>query len=82
MAGSGGLVGLEILTQYVGNRSPIEIELSDQNGKTFGKYQEKISGNRFWAQIKVPADAKQALYATVKLPKHGLQMKSNQIKVG
>ena len=79
MAGSGGRVGLEIFTHYVGNGSSIEIELSDQTGKNFGKYKEKISGNRFWTQIKVPADAKQALYANVKLPKHGLQMKSNPL---
>ncbi|MCX6577408.1 MAG: hypothetical protein NTV82_13580 [Candidatus Aminicenantes bacterium] len=80
-AAPGGSIGLEIYTQFVGNGSKIEIELSDQNGKTFGKYAEKISGNRFWTQIKVPAEAKQALYADVKLPKHGLQMKSNPLIV-
>jgi hypothetical protein len=72
-------VGLEIFTFYVGNGSSIEIDLSDQTGKNFGKYNEKIAGNRFWTQIKVPAEAKQALYANVKLPKHGLQMKSNPL---
>ena len=76
MASAGSLVGLEILTHFVGNRSEIEIEMSDYSGKILGKYKEKISGNRFWAEIKVPADAKQALYANVKLPKHSLQMKS------
>lgn len=75
----GGRVGLEIFTHFVGNGSELEIELSDNSGKKFGKYKEKISGNRFWAQIKVPAEAKQALYADVKLPKHGLQMKSNPL---
>jgi len=79
MASNGALVGLEIFTHFVGNRSELEIELSDQSGKKIGKYKEKISGNRFWTQIKVPADAKQALYANVKLPKHGLQMKSNPL---
>lgn len=76
---AGGLVGLEILTCYVGDDSKIEIEISDQKGRTFGQYTDKISGNRFWAQIKVPTDAKDALYASVKLPKHGLQMKSNSL---
>jgi hypothetical protein len=79
IASSGGLVGLEIFTHYVGNGSSLEIELSDQNGKNFGKYKEKISVNRFWTQIKVPTEAKQALYADVKLPKHGLQMKSKPL---
>jgi len=76
MASNGALVGLEIVTHFVGNRSELEIELSDQSGKKIGKYKEKISGNRFWTQIKVPADAKQALYADVKLPKHSIQLKS------
>jgi hypothetical protein len=79
MASSGGRVGLEIFTHYVGNGSALEIEISDQAGKNLGKYKEKISGNRFWTQIKVPAEAKLALYANVKLPKHGLQMKSNPL---
>jgi hypothetical protein len=79
IAHSGGLIGLEIFTHYVGNGSSLEIDLSDQSGKRFGKYKEKIAGNRFWTQIKVPADAKQALYAEVKLSKHGLQMKSNPL---
>lgn len=78
-AALGGTVGIEVFTQFVGNGSNLEIELSDANGKTFGKSKEKISGNRFWAQIKVPKDAKQGFYATVKLPKHGLQMKSNPL---
>jgi hypothetical protein len=79
MVAAGGVVGLEIFTHFVGNGSSLEIELSDQNGKNFGKYKEQISGNRFWTQIKVPTEAKQALYANVKLPKHGLQMKSNPL---
>jgi hypothetical protein len=72
-------VGLEIFTHFVGNGSKIEIEISDHNGKSFGKYKENISGNRFWTQIKVPAQASQALYAEVKLPNHGLHMKSNPL---
>ena len=71
-----GLAELQIYTHFVGNSSKIEIELLDQNDKRFGKYTEKISGNRFWTQIKVPTEAQQALYANVKLPKHSLQMKS------
>jgi hypothetical protein len=72
-------VGLEILTRHVGSNAEISIELSDHEGNKFGNFKEKISGNRFWAQIKVPQDAKQALYATAKLPKHGLQMKSDPL---
>jgi hypothetical protein len=81
MASSNSHVGLEIFTKFVGTRAEIEIELSDDSGKKFGKFKEKISGNRFWAQIRVPSETNQALYADVKLPKHGLQMKSNPLIV-
>jgi len=80
-ASADALVGFEILTSFVGNGSQIEIELSDHTGKRFGKYKERICGNRFWAQIKIPSEAKEALYADVKLPKHGLQMKSGPLIV-
>jgi len=79
MAAVGSLVGLEIFTHYVGNNSEMKIELTDQSNKTLGKYKEKINGNHFWASIKVPDDAKDALYAKVKLPKHGLELKSNPL---
>jgi hypothetical protein len=38
-----------------------------------------MGGNRFAANITVPANAKDALYANVKLPKHGLSMKSGPL---
>jgi len=75
----GGMAGLEIHTHYVGSNSELKIELEDHQGKSFGKYKEKIHGNRFWANIKIPEDAKDALYAKVKLPKHGLELKSNPL---
>lgn len=78
-ASPGGKAGLEIITHYVGSNSEIKIELEDHSGKSFGKYTEKIHGNRFWANIKIPEDAKDALYAKVKLPKHGLELKSNPL---
>ena len=81
MAAPGGLVGLEVFTQFVGNNSKMKIEISDQSGKTFDKSKVRINANRFWGKIKVPADAKDALYAKVKLPKHGLEMKSNPLFV-
>lgn len=81
IAAAGGVVGLDIFTHYVGNNSEMKIEIQDQSGKTLGTYNDKISGNHFWAQIKVPENAKDALYATVKLPKHGLEQKSGPLLV-
>ena len=75
----GGRVGLEIYTQFVGNGAEMEIELSDQTGKVHGKYKEKLGANKFWAEIRIPGAARQSLIAAVKLPKHGLQMKSDPL---
>ncbi|MBP1647508.1 MAG: hypothetical protein H6Q30_953 [Bacteroidetes bacterium] len=81
LAAVGGLVGLEVQTLYIGNNSEIQVELTDASGKSLGKYSERTAGNKFWAQIRVPADVRDELYATVKLPKHGLQKKSPPLKV-
>lgn len=79
MASPGGHVGLEVFAEYVGNGAEVEIEYTDQTGKTLGKCKGRVFGSRFWLNIQVPAGAKQALYADVKLPKHGLQMKSGPL---
>jgi hypothetical protein len=79
IAPAGGIVGLDIYTHFVGNGSDLTIELSDQSGKKFGVYKEKICGNHFWAQIRIPENAKDALYAKAKLQKHNLEMKSSAL---
>jgi len=76
MVAAGGEAGLEIITQFVGSNSEMKIELVDQSGQSFGKFKDKISANRFWTQIRIPEKAKNALFALVKLPKHGLERKS------
>jgi hypothetical protein len=81
LATAGGLVELDVFTLYIGNNSEIQIELSDGSGKTLGKYTERMAGSRFRAPIRVPAEAKEELFATVKLPKHGLQKKSESLRV-
>jgi hypothetical protein len=81
MAAAGGKVGLDIYTHFVGNGSDLKIELSEHSGNKLGSFKEKICGNHFWAQITIPQDAKEALYAKAKLPKHGLEMKSNPLVI-
>lgn len=80
-AAVGAKVGLEVFTQFVGNNSEIKIEISDKSGKIFETIKSKISGNKFWKQVTVPEKAKDELYAEVKLPKHGLNKKSNCLYV-
>ena len=74
-------VGLEVFTTYVGNNAEMEIELSDEGGAKHGTFKDKIHGNAFGAGIVVPEEAREALYATVKLPRHGLEMKSGPLKI-
>ncbi len=74
---AGTKVGIEVFTQFIGNNSEIKIEISDKSGKKFDMINKKMSGNKFWTEITVPEKAKDELYAEVKLPKHGLNKKSN-----
>jgi hypothetical protein len=78
---AGAKAGIEIFTQYVGNNSDLEIELSDHAGKKHGMVKGKISANYALVEITVPAKAEQILYANVKMPKHSLEMKSNPLLV-
>ncbi|OGU72995.1 MAG: hypothetical protein A2V93_00760 [Ignavibacteria bacterium RBG_16_34_14] len=76
-AAPGGKIGLEVYTQFVGNNSDIQIEITDKSGKKFETIKRKISGNKFWTELTVPEKAKDELFAEVKLPKHSLNKKSN-----
>lgn len=79
MAMAGGKAGIDVFTKYIGNNSDIKIEIKDKSGKSGGTLKGKITGNRFWKDFEIPADLKDELTATVKLPKHGLEKKSNTI---
>jgi hypothetical protein len=75
-AAPGGTVGLEIATRYVGNGSTLQIKLTDHQGTTHGTFENEIHNNHLSAEVQVPPKAKDALYAEVKLPDHGLKQKS------
>ena len=76
IASPGGTAGLEVFTQYVGSNAELEIELTDKNGKKQGTLKDKIHNNHYEVRVQVPLEARTALFATVKLPKHGLEKKS------
>jgi len=78
-AAPGGTVLLDVYTQYVGNDADMRIELQDGSGKSHGTFTGKIYGNKFSAPVRVPADAKDQLVASVKLSKHGLSGKSEPL---
>ena len=76
VASPGGTAGLEVFTKYVGGNAEMEITLTDKGGKKHGTLKAKIHNNKYQARIQVPEKARQALFATVKLPKHSLEKKS------
>lgn len=79
IAAPGGRVGLEVFTKYVGSNAELEVTLTDKDGKKHGTLKDKIHNNHYETQVSVPVDARTALFATVKLAKHGLEKKSGAL---
>ncbi|HHP7238378.1 hypothetical protein [Longibacter sp.] len=75
-AAPGSRVGLQIQTHFVGNGAVVQIQLRDQAGTTFQTYTEALTANRLRAQIPVPGDAEDILFADITLPDHGLSATS------
>ena len=71
----------EVWTHFVGNGSDIQIKVEDKRGKKIEKLKGKVYGDYFAGSITVPQKAKDELSFTAKLPKHGLEMKSDTLKV-
>jgi hypothetical protein len=80
-ASSGDKVSFEVWTHFVGNGSDIEIKVEDKRGKTMDKLKGKVYGDYFASTIMVSDKAKEELVFTAKLPKHGLEKKSDILKV-
>lgn len=78
---AGGKAGLQVDTHFVGNGSEIKVEIKDAKGKNLGNFTKKITGNKFWTEIEIPEKAEGSVTATVKLPKHNAEMKSNEMTV-
>jgi hypothetical protein len=75
-AAPGARVGLQLNTHFVGNGAVVQIQLRDQAGTTFQTYSEALTANRLRAQIPVPGDAEDILFADITLPDHGLSATS------
>lgn len=71
----------EVWTHFVGNGSDIQIKVEDKRGKKIEKLKGKVYGDYFAGSIIVPKKAKEELSFTAKLPKHGLEKKSDTLKV-
>jgi len=77
----GDTVSLEVWTHFVGNGSDIEIKVEDNKGKKVEKLKGKVYGDYFSASIAIPDKSNEELTFLAKLPKHGLQMKSDTLKI-
>ena len=77
----GDKVSFFVQTHYVGNGSEIEIKVEDKKGKKVEKQKGQVFGDQFAGSIVIPEKAKEEIYFTAKLPKHGLEMKSNKMIV-
>jgi hypothetical protein len=88
----GDTVSFFVQTHYVGSGSEIEVKFEDKKGKIRlstgdepgkmkGTVSGKVYGDQFMGTIVVPEKAREELKFTVKLNKHGLEMKSKPIPV-
>jgi hypothetical protein len=80
-ASAGDKVSFEVWTHFVGSGSEIQIKVQDKRGKTIEKLKGKVYGDYFAESIIVSKKAKDELSFTAKLPKHGLEKKSDILKV-
>jgi len=71
----------EVWTHFVGNGSDIQIKVEDKRGKKIEKLKGKVYGDYFAGSVIVSKKAKEELFFTAKLPKHGLEKKSGILKV-
>ena len=74
-------VGFEVWTHFVGSGSDIEIEIKDKNGKTIENIKGQVFGDRFGGSLIVPEETGEELTFTAKLPKHGLEKKSDAVRI-
>ena len=81
VASVGEKANLEVWTQFVGNGSEIQIKVQDKSCKTIEKITDKIYADIFRGSITIPDKTKEEMTFTAKLPKHGLEMKSEVLKV-
>jgi hypothetical protein len=78
---AGDNVEIEVWTHFVGSGSDIEIKVEDKDAKMVAQLAGKVYGDYFGQSFTVPEDVRESLVFTAKLSKHGLEKKSNVLKV-
>lgn len=78
---AGGKASLEVITEFVGQRAPIQITVKKEGGGNIEKISSVIRNNCFIQLVAIPGDIdlNDKVYFEVKLPKNGLDGESNRI---
>ena len=83
LAYAGSKAAFEIGTVFVGNGAQIQVAGKSENGKKLGKIKDIINSNKYIGSFEIPDDIKPGdrIYFEVKLPKNGIDDRSNTIPV-
>jgi hypothetical protein len=78
---AGGSVAIEVLTRFVADGSPIEIQAKWASGKTFATLKGQIHADTHRRRIEIPGDAREDCLFTAKLADHKLEESSPLLAV-
>ncbi len=78
---AGDSVRFEVHTHFVGNGSEIKIKFENKKGKKIEKLSGGVYGDYYSASVVIPKQAEGDLTFVAKLSKHGLEMKSDILRV-
>ncbi|NOX76552.1 MAG: hypothetical protein GXP17_08075 [Gammaproteobacteria bacterium] len=77
----GDSVRFEVHTHFVGNGSEIKIKFENKKGKKIEKLSGGVYGDYYSASVVIPKQAEGDIVFVAKLSKHGLEMKSDILRV-
>jgi hypothetical protein len=74
----------EVRTSFVGDGAEVKVRLVNGSGKVLEKKSDKIFANRYRGAIAVPSKVKlgDMLHLEAELPKHGLDVESDEVPAG
>lgn len=80
-AAAGGEVGLEVMTQFVADGSPVRITGYTVSGSKWQSFEGKVFGDVHRRRVTIPADAKEDLFFLAELPDHKLDRRAPNLQV-
>ncbi len=71
----------EVATSLVGDGAEMKIEVRTKDGKTLGRTSGKVGKSQCFGHFVLPSGSEGEVYFQAELPKHGLQARSNLLRV-